>query len=191
MFYPRRIVSKRRERRIEKRKPSKFGRLLLIFAIVTISVILLVFIISFNYYITLSQTLPNIKEIEYDPPESSEIFDRNGNLIKTVFFVENRIYVPLSEVPKNFIDALIASEDRNFFKHRGIDIKAMFRAFYVNWKEGRIVEGGSTLTQQLARELFLSKKVSIERKLKEIILALRLEKIYSKEEILEYYINQV
>jgi len=191
LFYPRRIVSKRRERRIKKRKPSKFGRLLLIITIAVSITLLVLFIISFNYYVNLSQALPDIRKIEYDPPQSSEIFDRDGNLIRTVFFVENRIYVPLSQIPKNFIDALIASEDARFFEHKGVDLKAMFRALYVNWKEGKVVEGGSTLTQQLARELFLSKRVTIERKLKEIILALRLEKVYSKEEILEYYINQV
>ncbi|MCD6168729.1 MAG: transglycosylase domain-containing protein, partial [Caldisericia bacterium] len=156
--------------------------------ILTIILVLLIGagIYVYRIYLTYATSLPSIKDIQYEPPESSEIFDRNGNLIKTVFFVENRIYVPLSEVPKNFIDALIASEDARFFEHHGVDFKGIIRAAINNIRAGKIVEGGSTITQQLVRELFLSKEVSLDRKIKEAILALRLEKIYSKEEILEY-----
>ncbi|MDI6861746.1 MAG: PBP1A family penicillin-binding protein, partial [Caldisericia bacterium] len=117
--------------------------------------------------------------------------DREGNLIKVVFFSENRIFVSLNEVPKHFIDALIASEDERFFKHKGVDFKAIIRSLFINIKTKEIIEGASTITMQLARELFLSKEVTLERKIKEMILALRLEKLYSKEEILTYYINQV
>jgi len=161
--------------------------------ILTIILVLLIGVGIYVYriYLTYATSLPSIKDIQYEPPESSEIFDRNGNLIKTIYFAEDRIYVPLSEVPKNFIDALIASEDARFFEHHGIDFKGIIRAAINNIRAGKIVEGGSTITQQLVRELFLSKEVSLDRKIKEAILALRLEKIYSKEEILEYYINQV
>ncbi|MGC8943831.1 MAG: transglycosylase domain-containing protein, partial [Caldisericia bacterium] len=133
--------------------------------------------------------MPKIEDIQFSPPESSEIYDRNGNLIKTVYFAENRIMVPLSELPEHFINALIASEDERFYSHKGVDLKSLIRAMIINYKEKAIVEGGSTITMQLARELFLSKEVTFERKIKEMILALRLERIYSKEEILTYYVN--
>jgi penicillin-binding protein 1A len=190
LFYPRKIVSKRKIKEKEKekiRKKKKF--LIFLFSFLIIIIILITPI--FFYYIEILSSLPRIEDIEYDPPQSSEIYDRDGNLIKVVFFSENRIFVSLDEVSKNFIDALIASEDERFFKHKGVDYKALIRATITNLKTKGISQGGSTITMQLARELFLSKEVTLERKIKEMILALRIEKLYSKEEILTYYINQV
>ncbi|MGC8943290.1 MAG: transglycosylase domain-containing protein, partial [Caldisericia bacterium] len=170
---------------------NKFLKVLLIIFIIFLIISGFISIYVYKIYKEYAAALPNIKDIQYEPPESSEIYDRNGNLIKTVYFAENRFYVPLSDISKNFLDALIASEDERFYSHKGVDFIAMFRALYTNIKARQIVSGFSTITMQLARELFLSKEVTFERKIKEMILALRLERIYSKEEILTYYVNQV
>ncbi|MGB9843669.1 MAG: transglycosylase domain-containing protein, partial [Caldisericia bacterium] len=161
---------------------NKFLKVLLIIFIIFLIISGFISIYVYKIYKEYAAALPNIKDIQYEPPESSEIYDRNGNLIKTVYFAENRFYVPLSDISKNFLDALIASEDERFYSHKGVDFIAMFRALYTNIKARQIVSGFSTITMQLARELFLSKEVTFERKIKEMILALRLERIYSKEE---------
>ncbi len=177
---------------MKKRKGlSKFVKVLLIILIIFVIIFASVSIYAYSVYKEYSAALPNIKDIQYEPPQSSEIYDRNGNLIKTVYFAENRIYVSLNDVSKNFIDALIASEDERFYTHKGVDYMAMIRALFTNIRAGTIVSGFSTITMQLARELFLTKEVTLERKFKEMILALRLENIYSKEEILTYYVNQI
>jgi len=177
---------------MKKRKGlNKYVKVLLIILIIFAIIFASVSIYAYSVYKEYSAALPNIKDIQYEPPQSSEIYDRNGNLIKTVYFAENRIYVSLNDVSKNFIDALIASEDERFYTHKGVDYMAMIRALFSNIRAGTIVSGFSTITMQLARELFLTKEVTLERKFKEMILALRLENIYSKEEILTYYVNQI
>ncbi|HQO99886.1 MAG TPA: biosynthetic peptidoglycan transglycosylase, partial [Caldisericia bacterium] len=191
MFYQRKIVSKNREKRKDSKKSFNKKRAILIFLIIIAFLFSSIFIYAFSYYKYIITFLPKIEEIHFDPPESSEIYDRKGNLIKTVYFIENRINIPLNELPEYFIDALIASEDERFYTHKGVDFKSLIRASIINFRQKRIVEGGSTITMQLARELFLSKEVTLERKFKEMILALRLENIYSKEEILTYYVNQI
>ncbi|MBP7140228.1 MAG: PBP1A family penicillin-binding protein, partial [Caldisericia bacterium] len=191
MFYPRKIVSKNREKRKNSKKSFNKKRAILIFLIIIVFLFSSIFIYAFSYYKYIITFLPKIEEIQFDPPESSEIYDRKGNLIKTVYFIENRINISLSELPEYFINALIASEDERFYSHKGVDFKSLIRATIINFREKRIVEGGSTITMQLARELFLTKEVTLERKFKEMILALRLENIYSKEEILTYYVNQI
>ncbi len=190
MFYPRKIVSKRKIKEREREKRKKGKRVLKIFLSIFFTLTILATPIIF-YYIQTSSSLPRIENIQYDPPQSSEIYDRYGNLIKVVFFSENRVFVSLNDVSKSFIDALIASEDERFYQHKGVDFIALIRATLINLKTKEFSQGGSTITMQLARELFLSKEVTLERKIKEMILALRLERLYSKEEILTYYINQV
>ncbi len=175
----------------KRKRLNKYVKILLIILIIFVIIFASVSIYAYSVYKEYSAALPNIKDIQYEPPQSSEIYDRNGNLIKTVYFAENRIYVSLNDVSKNFIDALIASEDERFYTHKGVDYMALIRALFSNIRAGTIVSGFSTITMQLARELFLTKEVTLERKFKEMILALRLEKIYSKEEILTYYVNQI
>ncbi|MCX8095535.1 MAG: penicillin-binding protein, partial [Caldisericia bacterium] len=176
---------------MKKKSKSIFLKIIISILIIISIVVLFGAIYIYRIYNQYSATLPDIKDIQYEPPQSSEIYDRDGNLIKVVFFSENRIFVNLDEVSKYFLDALIASEDERFYQHNGVDFIAAIRALYTNIKAGTIVSGFSTITMQLARELFLSKEVTLERKIKEMILALRIEKLYSKEEILTYYINQV
>ena len=99
--------------------------------------------------------------------------------------------MPLAQIPKPLREAVIATEDARFYSHYGVDPTGIARAIYQNFRRGRIVEGGSTITQQLAKVLFLTPDKSLERKLKEAILAMELERRYSKDRILELYLNQI
>ncbi|MFQ5892931.1 MAG: transglycosylase domain-containing protein, partial [Nitrospinota bacterium] len=137
------------------------------------------------------QDLPEVKALEhYRPQTISRLYDKDERLIAT-FYIEKRILVPLGRVPKALIQALIATEDARFYDHLGIDPKGIARALWADIKARRIVEGGSTITQQLAKVLFLTPERSLRRKIKEAILALQIERTYSKDQILEFYLNQV
>jgi penicillin-binding protein 1A len=139
----------------------------------------------------LPRSLPSVSALEtFQPLEGSQIFDENDELI-TEFHVERRIFVPLSTIPRVLRDAVIATEDKRFYSHFGVDPIGIARALYQNYRRGRIAEGGSTITQQLTKVLFLTPDKSLERKLKEAFLALELERRYSKDRILEMYLNQV
>lgn len=100
-------------------------------------------------------------------------------------------YTPLDKMPQNFIKAIVAVEDRRYYKHHGFDIEAIGRASWANLKGGTITQGGSTITQQLAKNLFLSSDKTYNRKIKELLLAIKLERLYTKDEILEMYINVI
>ena len=123
-------------------------------------------------------------------PLTSTFYDRNGEVIATRF-EQNRFAISLSDLPDYVPNAFIAIEDQRFFQHFGIDIRGLVRALFRNLREGRIVEGGSTISQQLARNLFLTHERTLSRKLQEILLTLQLERKYSKEEILEKYLNTI
>lgn len=139
----------------------------------------------------LNRTLPSPSLLEeYNPPSVTRLFDDRGKLIYE-FYEEKRIPVKLEDIPHNAIEATIAVEDRSFYRHSGISLYAIFRAFLKNIIARRSKEGGSTITQQLARNLFLTKEKSFIRKLKEAILSLKIERYYSKDEILELYFNQI
>ncbi|RLB19895.1 MAG: hypothetical protein DRG63_00045 [Deltaproteobacteria bacterium] len=122
--------------------------------------------------------------------ESPVYYDDGKTPIGVFFEKTHRRYVPYREIPKVFVKALVAAEDKNFFHHHGVDFKAIVRALLVNLKAGKVVQGGSTLTQQTAKNIFKRQKRSLMAKLKELIQAFLLERTYSKEEILEMYINQ-
>lgn len=139
----------------------------------------------------LTRSLPSVTELEtIQPTQGSKLYDDNDELI-TEFQVERRIFVPLAQIPKTLRDAIVAVEDSRFYSHFGLDPMGVARAIYQNFRQGRIVEGGSTITQQLAKVLFLTPDKSLDRKLKEVFLALQLERRYSKDRILEMYLNQV
>jgi len=129
--------------------------------------------------------------IAYTPEISSEILDRKGRHISYIFGKRHRLYATFDEIPGFLIEALIATEDTKFFEHKGINPEAIARAILADIKAGRFVEGGSTLTQQLIKNAFLSRKKSISRKIKEAILAIKLEQKLSKEEIIERYLNEI
>jgi 1A family penicillin-binding protein len=139
----------------------------------------------------LPRSLPSVTALEsFDPSEGSKVYDDNDEQI-TELHVERRIFVPLTQIPKGLRDAIIATEDTRFYSHHGVDPAGIARAIYQNFRHGRVVEGGSTITQQLAKVLFLTPDKSLERKLKEAVLALTLERRYSKDRILELYLNQI
>ena len=135
--------------------------------------------------------LPEVETLEeYKPSITSRVYSNNNELLEE-FFVENRTPVAFSDVPKQLLQAIIATEDARYYRHRGIDFRGIARAMYRNMRAGRIVEGGSTLTQQLAKVLFLTPERSYSRKFKELVLALRIEQRYTKQEILSLYLNQI
>jgi 1A family penicillin-binding protein len=139
----------------------------------------------------LPHTLPSVTALEtFQPLQGSKVYDDNDELL-TELHVERRIFVPLAHIPQTLRDAVIATEDRRFYHHWGIDPIGIARAVYQNYRRGRIVEGGSTITQQLTKLLFLTPDKSLERKMKEAVLALELERRYPKDRILEMYLNQV
>ncbi len=139
----------------------------------------------------LPRSLPSVIALEtFQPLQGTQVFDQDDELI-TEFHVERRIFVPLASIPRTLRDAVIATEDKRFYSHFGVDPIGIVRALYQNYRRGRIAEGGSTITQQLTKVLFLTPDKSIERKLKEAVLALELERRYSKDRILEMYLNQV
>jgi penicillin-binding protein 1A len=139
----------------------------------------------------LPRSLPPVTALEtLQPMQGAKLYDDNDELI-TELHVERRIFVPLAQVPQSLRDAILATEDRRFYSHWGIDPIGIARAVVQNYRRGRIVEGGSTITQQLTKVLFLTPDKSLERKLKEAILALELERRYTKDRILEMYLNQV
>ncbi len=133
----------------------------------------------------------DISSLENFKPEiPSKIYDRNGELISELFTVK-REPVTFEELPKNLINAILAIEDSQFYSHRGIHVKRVFGAFIANVKSGRISQGASTITMQLARTLFTGREKTYARKIKEIWLSLKIEKRYSKNEILTLYFNQI
>ena len=123
-------------------------------------------------------------------PQSSKIFSRDGTLLYTIYASKNQSFVNLTKIPKDLQNATVAIEDRNFYKHGAIDIRGIARAVYVNATK-QSVQGGSTLTQQLVRNSLLTLDRTITRKVKEVILSFVVEFIYSKDRILEMYLNQV
>ena len=142
-------------------------------------------------FFALTHDLPQIRSLEtYKPSATTRIFSAD-NILLAELFVEKRDPVPLEIVPDYLKSALIATEDRNFYRHIGIDIKGILRAVVRDIWAGEFVEGASTLTQQLSKTLFLTPRKTIVRKLKEALLAFHLERRYTKDEILELYLNQV
>src|ERR687897_270998 len=139
----------------------------------------------------LPRTLPSVTALEtIQPLIGTKIYDDNDELV-TELHVERRIFVPLVHIPQPLRDAVIATEDKRFYYHWGVDPIGIARATVQNYRRGRVVEGGSTITQQLTKVLFLTPDKSLERKLKEAVLALELERRYTKDRILEMYLNQV
>ncbi|MDR1244797.1 MAG: penicillin-binding protein 1A [Endomicrobium sp.] len=135
--------------------------------------------------------LPSIQQLgEYTPNLSTKIYDKDNNLIAELF-MERRALATINDIPANLQNAFISIEDNDFFKHWGISTKGIIRAFSRMLLKGRATEGGSTITQQLAKTIFLTREKTIVRKIKEALLTIQLEKNYSKNEILQFYINQI
>lgn len=141
-------------------------------------------------YFILSEMPPVYELEEYTPSLTSKLFDKNGKLIYE-FSVEKRQMVPLDEIPVDIQNAVISMEDRNFFNHAGFSTKAILRALINDVILGKAAQGGSTLTQQLSRGVFLTKEKKMIRKIREIFLAVQIEALFSKQEILKLYLNEI
>ena len=164
-----------------------------IFILIT-SFILLSAILIISILWTYSNDLPDYKFLKnYKPPVSSKVYSGNGDLVAD-FSQEKRVFVPFNSIPKNVINAFLSAEDKNFFKHSGVDAKGVVRAVINNISNilsSKRLEGASTITQQVAKNFLLTNEVSLNRKIKEAILAFRIERALSKERILELYLNQI
>jgi penicillin-binding protein 1A len=134
--------------------------------------------------------LPDISALYQPPSEATRVYASNGELIASLFR-ENRDYVPLNEIPPALQQAVLAIEDDRFYQHHGVDLRGSLRAMWRNLLARELREGGSTITQQLARSVFLTQKRVLSRKLAEIMLAVEIERRLTKAEILERYLNQV
>ncbi len=142
-------------------------------------------------YIALVRGVPQIEEIkDYIPAEGTKVYADDDTLIGE-FRIEKGVYAPIAKIPESIIKAVVAVEDARFWMHKGVDYIAIVRALTKDVRAGRIKEGASTITQQLAKVVFLSHERTIVRKLKEVVLAFRLEKNLTKEEIIELYLNKI
>ena len=154
-------------------------------AAVVVSILGAISVITFVFY--LAQNLPSLDQLEnYDPDLITRIYSADGEVLDELFF-EKRIFVSLDQIPNNMKNAVIASEDRRFYSHWGIDSKSILRAVVVNIINLGYEQGFSSLTQQVARTLYdtIGFKKTITRKIKEIITAIQIERTYTKDEILE------
>ena len=152
----------------------------------------ILFAISTFWYF--SSDLPDYKILaNYKPPISSRVHSGEGKLIAE-YALQKRLFIPYESIPKKVIFSFVSSEDKNFFSHPGVDAKGITRAIIKNVKNifsEKRLEGASTITQQVAKNFLLTNEVSIKRKIKEAILAFRIERAYSKERIMELYLNQI
>lgn len=161
----------------------------------TLAVLAVLFIFGLasiaGIFFYISSDLPRINSLEdYNPPMNSKILSKDGEVLMDIG-QETREVVPFKKIPQRVVDAFLAAEDDNFFHHEGIDYYGILRAFIVNMKEGRLVQGGSTITQQVAKSFLLTKERTLSRKVKDLLLARKIEQKFSKEEILFLYLNQV
>lgn len=147
-------------------------------------------VLAFLSFVYFSYKDADISALEAGLAQSTIIYDANGEIASKISANKNE-GVSIDQVPDHMKDAVIAIEDHRFYEHGGIDLKGIGRAFFTNMKAGEIVEGGSTLTQQLTKNALLSSEKTYKRKLEEFFLALEIEKEYSKDEILQMYLNQV
>ncbi len=162
--------------------------------LLTFSIIVLTVLSIFSILWIYSNKLPDYKFLKnYKPPVSSKLYSGNGVLVSD-FSSEKRIFVPYKAIPPVIINSFLSAEDKNFFYHPGVDAKGVVRAIKNNIKnliKSKRLEGASTITQQLAKNFLLSNEVSFDRKIKEAILAFRIERALTKERILELYLNQI
>lgn len=176
--------SRRNSSRSSKHKYSKLAVITLVVFVVVITGAGLGFLAASFH------TLPSLKG-DIRPPAASQILDVNGKLIATTRSVENRIPVTINKVPKDLQNAFVAVEDARFYQHAGVDPRGILRAFWSNLTDRGVSEGGSTITQQLAKNALLSQERTLKRKIQEAFLAFQIERQYTKSEILELYLNQI
>lgn len=168
-------------------KNSSFKQRLISFVSISLFILFAMLYFFTQAYLSLPQM---ISLEDYKPLEMSKVLDRKDKVIAH-FFKQKRIVIPFEEMPKHMIQAVIAAEDAQFFNHSGINYKAIIRALLANILAGKKVQGASTITQQVARSLLLTREKTYIRKFKEAILAKRMESALTKENILYLYLNQI
>lgn len=179
MYTPR-----RRAKKAKKAGPLRRIRLFIALCLVIFAGL------GFGYIFAAYQSLPAVGN-NMRPAVSSQVFDSHGRLITTLHSDQNRLPIDINKVPQNLQNAFIVAEDNRFYEHIGIDPIGIFRAIFANLTNRGIAQGGSTITQQLAKNAFLSQEQTLKRKIQEAMLALEIEHKYSKKEILEMYMNQI
>ena len=160
--------------------------------IIIFFILIIFFTLSTLWYFSIG--LPDYKKLSnYQPPISSRVYSEDGKLIAE-YAIQKRLFVPYESIPIVVVNSFLSAEDKNFFDHPGVDAKGILRALINNLKnisQNKRLEGASTITQQVAKNFLLTNEVSLKRKIKEAILAFRIERAYSKERILELYLNQI
>ena len=184
-------ILKKKKKPSKKRKGSFFKLLCMGMFSIIIVILTIGFTSALVIYYNIADELPDVRELKNFEPSTVTLMYSDQDELISELYLEKRILIPLNKIPTQLKQAALAVEDANFYRHIGIDLKAISRAFLTNMKAGRIVEGGSTITQQLSKTLFLSRERSLIRKIKEAILSIRLEIVFSKDEILEIYLNQI
>ncbi len=178
----------------DKKRRSFFAKMLILFvwlAIFTAICALGVATAAYYAYRHFSRDLPEIASLnDYRPPAVTMVYADDGQKIGE-FYKERRIVVPLKQMPEQLTQAFIAAEDARFYTHPGVDLRSIARAFLKNLEAGTVVQGGSTITQQVTKSFFLTPKRTYTRKFREAILAYRIDLKFSKEEILYLYLNQI
>ena len=170
------------------RKSSGFGTIVLV---IILCAVLLAFIAGSITFYVIFKDLPSIAALkDYRPSIATRVYADNNELVDE-FFLEDRKLIKLADVPKIAIQAFVAAEDARFYQHTGFDFISMIRAFLKNVEAGRIVQGGSTITQQVAKSLYLSSERSYARKIREAILAYKIDKYLTKDEIMSLYLNHI
>lgn len=180
--------------RLRRKRPNvhvgEARKLASLFSAIGIAALVLVAFSAVGYY-AFTMDLPGIDALkDYRPSISSRVYDDKNELVDE-FFLEDRKLVKLAEVPKVVIQAFVAAEDSRFFEHTGFDLLSIFRAVFKNIEAGHIIQGGSTITQQVAKMMYLSPEKKYARKFKEAILAYKIDKYLNKNEILNLYLNQI
>ncbi|MFV0464575.1 MAG: transglycosylase domain-containing protein [Lachnospiraceae bacterium] len=173
--------------------------------ILRINLILIIFFFAVCMYLQYGDTLKEIRSLnsqakllvsistaaDFASIQTSEIYDVNGSLISTLKSEKDIYYLTYEKIPWSARTAMVCVEDKNFYSHNGIDFKAVLRAALAMLRNGKVTEGASTITQQLARNIFLTQDQTWERKAEELFIALALEEKYTKEQILEFYLNNI
>ncbi|MGB5812929.1 MAG: biosynthetic peptidoglycan transglycosylase, partial [Polyangiales bacterium] len=188
MARKRTTTKRKKSTKRKKKKKAQGGSLVVkLFGIALIGGALLLL----GTYAYFSRDLPSVASLrDYQPPQTTRVFDRHGKVIGEVFS-ERRTVIPLTDVPRYVVLSVLAAEDADFYEHKGLDYKGILRAIGRDIASGRAAQGGSTITQQVVKLMLLTPERTISRKLRELILARRLENELTKDEILHLYLNHV
>ncbi len=182
--------TQKKKRKGTKRKKRRTSNLSLLPKLIGAALIVGALLVL-GAYAYFSRDLPSVSSLrDYTPPQTTRVYDRNKKVIGEIF-AERRTVIPMSQVPRNVVLSVLAAEDADFYEHEGLDYTGMLRAIGRDILAGRAAQGGSTITQQVVKLMLLTPERTLQRKLRELILARRLESELTKDEILHLYLNHV